>query len=215
MHSGIQTESGGVARYYHSDLQRNARVSTEITGYTVSTLVYLYQRSGDTAYLDAAVRGADFLTQTAWDSKHAAFPFEHAATGDSAPPLTYFFDTGIIIRGLLALWRVTANSELLQIAVQAGTSLHEDFFLGSDIHPILQLPAKNPIERTSQWSRNSGCYQLKAALAWHDLCDATGEQQFLDWYTSARELPWQRTTPFSRANFRTHDGPFACLFVFS
>ena len=36
--SGIQEPSGGVARYYRTDLERNHPVSTEITGYVISAL---------------------------------------------------------------------------------------------------------------------------------------------------------------------------------
>ncbi len=69
LHSGIQEASGGVARYYRSDLGQNARVSTEITGYAVSTLLFLHERTGDSAYLDAALRAARFLTRVAWDAE--------------------------------------------------------------------------------------------------------------------------------------------------
>ena len=47
LNSGIQDSSGGVARFYHTGIARRARVSTEITGYTVSTLVFLYERTGE------------------------------------------------------------------------------------------------------------------------------------------------------------------------
>ena len=43
-----------------------------------------------------------FLTSVAWDARLRVFPFEC-----SERPLAYFFDSGIIIRGLLSLWRVT------------------------------------------------------------------------------------------------------------
>ena len=43
--SGIQQTNGGVARYYLVDSRRNLPVSTEITGYAVSALVYLHSRS--------------------------------------------------------------------------------------------------------------------------------------------------------------------------
>ena len=66
LQSGIQEAHGGVARYHHSDTGRNARVSTEITGYTVSALVFLYERSGDRELLDAAIRAGRFLLDVAW-----------------------------------------------------------------------------------------------------------------------------------------------------
>ncbi|MCX6625259.1 MAG: hypothetical protein NTY38_30200, partial [Acidobacteria bacterium] len=67
--SGIQEETGGVARYYRSDLERNARVSTEITGYAAGALTYLHSRTGDPRYLEAAVSAARFLTASAWDAE--------------------------------------------------------------------------------------------------------------------------------------------------
>jgi hypothetical protein len=51
LHSGIQEAGGGVARYYRSDTGRNNPVSTEITGYAVSTLVYLHALTGEEVYV--------------------------------------------------------------------------------------------------------------------------------------------------------------------
>lgn len=179
-------ESGGVARYYHSDVHRNARVSTEITGYAVSTLLWLGQRSGEARYLEAAERAGRFLTGLAWSPGLATFPFEHSVDGDAPQPLTYFFDCGIIVRGLLGLWRETRRAEYLDIARRAGVSMIRDFSDGAgEIHPILTLPGKSPIERTAQWSRQPGCYQLKSALAWHELFEATGEAEFAAAYENA------------------------------
>src|SRR5258707_879612 len=103
--SGIQEHGGGVARYYLADREANLAVSTEITGYTVSALTYLYSLNGNPDYLDAAVRAASFLTGVAWDPKLKIFPIECA----NEERFAYFFDTGIIIRGLLSLWRVNRD----------------------------------------------------------------------------------------------------------
>src|SRR5207253_10978473 len=91
LHSGIQEANGGVARYYRSDLGKNARVSTEITGYAVSTLLYLAERTGNGNCTDAAIRAARFLTDTAWSSTLCTFPFEHSANCEQPKPLAYFF----------------------------------------------------------------------------------------------------------------------------
>ena len=182
--SGIQDETGGVARYYRSDLAQNARVSTEITGYAVSTLLYLYNRTEDPGYLSSAERAGKFLTQLAWSPGLATFPFEHSLR-DAPKPLAYFFDCGIIIRGLVRLAQVTRNSEYLDIAVKAGRSMAEDFAVGERYHPIIELPSKSPVAYAPQWSRSPGCYQLKSALGWHDLARATGSADFEALYESA------------------------------
>lgn len=175
--SGIQEADGGVARYHFIAENRNARISTEITGYTVSALLELFDRSGEESYLDAAVRGGDLLVR-AWDARCSAMPFEWSANGHLPEHHSYFFDNGIIARALLRLWRTTGDQRYLDLAVSCGESMSRDFVNRRDIHPILTLPAKLPVARDARWSRSSDCYQLKSALAWLDLYEVTGNESF-------------------------------------
>ena len=183
--SGIQAPGGGVARYYLADAGRNALVSTEITGYAVSALVYLYEKRGDGSLLEAAIRAGRFLVDRAWNPRLKTFPFEHSDNGAQPQALTYFFDCGIIVRGLVTLWRTTGDGSLLACAREAGLSMVADFGLEREIHPILTLPAKEALPYTAQWSRSPGCYQLKSALAWHELFEVTGEPSFRASYEHA------------------------------
>jgi len=181
LHSGIQEASGGVARYYRSDLGQNARVSTEITGYGVSALLFLYERTSNDEYLDAALRAARFLTRVAWDEKLSTFPFELA----EGPRFAYFFDCGIIVRGLLAAWRATGETEFRDIAIAAGRAMLADFPSERGIHPILALPDKRPLAWEPRWSASPGCYQLKSAMAWRELFEITGAREFDCGYETA------------------------------
>jgi hypothetical protein len=174
LESGIQEPMGGVARYYRSDLGRNAPVSTEITGYAASALLFLYARTGDARYLERALRAGHFLTRLAWDRELAVFPFELGA----AEGRTYFFDSGIIARGLVALWRSSQEAEFLATAERCAESMARDFAAGDEFHPILELPSKEPAARDRRWSRAPGCYQLKAGLAWRELAEATGRPEY-------------------------------------
>jgi hypothetical protein len=166
--SGIQEPSGGFARYYHAEIGKNRAVSTEISGYGASALVYLFKVTGDEAYFESARRTARFLVN-AWDEQLRTFPFEHP------PRYSYFFDCGIIIRGLLAVWRETGDEQLLDISRAAAHAMIADFHSGRDYHPIIALPEKQPVPRSGQWSRAPGCYQLKSAMAWWDVAEITGE----------------------------------------
>jgi hypothetical protein len=179
LHSGIQEPSGGVARYYRSDLARNAGISTEITGYSVSFLIYAYQRTSKPEYLAAALRSARFLTREAWRPDLQLFPFE---PGSNA---AYFFDSGIITRGLLAAWRATEETEFLDIAIATGRGMLEHFRASDELAPILSLPSRQPLPYASRWSAAPGCYQLKSAMAWHDLFEITGDSAFCKGYEAA------------------------------
>jgi hypothetical protein len=185
LRSGIQEANGGVARYYRSDIRQNAPVSTEITGYAVSALLFFHGRTGQAEYLDAALQAARFLTRTAWDAKLQSFPFEHSVNGDRRRALAYFFDCGIIVRGLLAAWRASQDPEFRDTAIAAGRAMLMDFQAGDAIHPILALPDKQPLAYEPRWSASPGCYQLKSAMAWQELFEATGEMEFFRAYESA------------------------------
>ena len=180
-----------MARYRRTDTRQNLAVSNEITGYAVSTFVYLHALSGEPAYLDRALAAARFLTRRAWESQLQTFPFEYVPPGNG---FTYFFDCGIIIRGLLAAWRASGEAEFREIAAACGLSMARDFSAGGCFHPILRLPEKKPVACDHRWSRGSGCYQLKSAMAWFDLYEQTGETGFHDCYRQALEF-----------SLRTHD----------
>ena len=179
LESGIQNpESGGVARYYLNAESRALVVSTEITGYAASTLAYLYKRTGEPRFLERAALTASFLTTApAWNAALETHPFELAKNSPG-----YFFDCGIVVRGLLAVWRITGESRLLDVALAAGRSMARLYLTPAAIHPIIALPACEPRPYEKSWSREPGCFQLKSALAWRDLSHITGGDQTLAVY---------------------------------
>ncbi|MCU1317557.1 MAG: hypothetical protein JWN63_2879 [Candidatus Acidoferrum typicum] len=179
LNSGIQEPNGGVARYYFSDRKRNAPLTTEITAYYASALVRLSKQGSEACYLDAAIRAASYLVE-AWDAKSAAMPFECNSEGAG---YSYFFDNGIIVRGLLSVWRECENEEFLATAIKCGDSMMRDFADGAHFSPILELPGKAPLAcEPARWSRSPGCYQLKAALAWYELWQITKNEGYLACY---------------------------------
>ncbi len=164
LESGIQNPDGGVARYYLNAERRSLPVSTEITGYAASALSYLHKRTGEAAYLDRARLAAKFLVEKAWNPELETFPFE-LAEGSPA----YFFDCGIIVRGLLAVWRLTGEQRLADVARATARSMARDFLTPGAIHPIIALPSRQPLPYAKRWSREPGCFLLKSALVWRDL----------------------------------------------
>jgi hypothetical protein len=172
LQSGIQEASGGVARYYRAETGANLPVSNEITGYFAATLIELHRLTHRAEYLDAAVRAAHFLIRDGWDPHSFTFPFEPASR------LAYFFDIGIIVRGLLAVWRVTEEEALYACARDAALSLAFDFMGDGAFHPVISLPDKQPLAYEQRWSRRPGCFQLKSALAWREIGDPQAERMF-------------------------------------
>ncbi|MEO5926012.1 MAG: hypothetical protein ABIR70_19485 [Bryobacteraceae bacterium] len=172
LHSGIQEPSGGVARYFCAEPGTNLPVSSEITGYAASALAYFYERTRKQEYLDAAVRCARFLAGPAWDVANNTYPFEPGS--DRA----YFFDIGIIARGLMAVARITGDKAFEQRAQDAALSLAFDFLGDSTFYPVISLPMKEALPEEPRWSRMPGCYQLKSALIWREIGDEHADRMF-------------------------------------
>ena len=99
-----------------------------------------------------------------WDRTLLTFPFEYPHASPA-----YFFDCGIIVRGLRAAWRVTKTAKYLEVADACALQMTRDFDAVFDFHPVLDLPSKTAAVRDARWSRSSGCYQLKASLAFKEL----------------------------------------------
>lgn len=172
LHSGIQEPSGGVARYFCSDPGTNLPVSSEITGYAASAFAFFHNRTGKQEYLDAALRAANFLAGPAWDAASSTYPFEPGS--DRA----YFFDIGIIARGLMAVARITGEPFLQQRAHDAALSLGFDFLGDSVFYPRISLPEKEPLPEEPRWSCKPGCFQLKSALIWREIGDEHADRMF-------------------------------------
>ncbi len=185
LRSGIQQPNGGVARYYRTDLERNHAVSTEITGYAASAFVYLHTITKDARYLDRAVAAARFLTRTAWDSASATMPFE------IDPPALQLISS--IAASWFAAWSRSGASPPMGSSWTwrprwANPMLRDFASADGSFHPILSLPDKRPLEPDAgRWSRSPGCYQLKAAMAWWDLLEATADEHFREPYERVLE----------------------------
>jgi hypothetical protein len=188
LHSGIQAPNGGVARYYRSDLGQNLPLSTEITGYAISGLLYLYEQDGDPACQRAAVAAGRFLIDQAWDADSKTFPFEVEGT----QRFSFFFDCGIIARALLWLYRSSGQEEFLEYARLTGLAMERDFRGLSGFHPIVKLPCKSPVPYEIWWSKMPGAFQLKSALAWRDLGETLGEERFVSLYEEQLVLSLRR-----------------------
>ncbi len=134
--------------------------------------MYLHSVTGRADFLDAAVWAARYLSDEAWDAASHTFPFEPGS------PHAYFFDIGIIARGLLAVSRATGDDALRARAQDAAFSLAFDFLGNGAFHPVIALPEKSPLDYEPRWSREPGCYQLKSALAWIEVGDEHARRMF-------------------------------------
>ena len=194
-HSGIQTASGGVSRYFAGDRGQYRGISTEITGYCIQAYLSL-PLPGEPGLLSHALRAGQFLCYDAGDPQAGLFPFEVPLTGFPPSDTAYFFDCGIIMRALLALWNTTADPLYLERAERCGAALMGQMSrVDGSFFPVCDLRSGAPSCGEDRWSLESGVYQLKTGLAFMELAEAISSTMFsktaeelLNWSLRHREL---------------------------
>ncbi len=176
--SGIQDESGGVARYYRADVREYKSISTEITGYFISGLLRLHWPKGEPPP-GPARRAGHFLIEHAFDPASGLVFFERGDSADPRASLAYFFDCGIIIRGLLDLWKATSDRAYLDCAEKCGLAMSTKMsMVDGSFFPLYDVSVNHPHSGSGTWSLEPGVYQLKVGLAFLELAEATGLGQF-------------------------------------
>jgi len=177
-HSGIQAESGGVSRYLIGNPHRYRDTSTEITAYSILGYLYL-PLPGHTGLLSNALRAGQFLCYDAGDPKNGLFPFELPLSGFPPSNLVYFFDCGIIIRALLALWNTTGDRMYLERAEGCGAALMSKMSrVDGSFFPLFDLSTGTPFTGGDQWSLQPGVHQLKVGMAFMELAEVTSSGLF-------------------------------------
>jgi hypothetical protein len=174
--SGIQDDSGGVFRYFEADKRKYRKISTETTGYFINALLWS-RRFGDKEPAEPATRAGRFLLERAFDMSRELFPFEMDENGFA--DLAYFFDCGVIIRGLLQLSKATGDEAYLECAERCGLALHSRMStVDGGFFPLYDLSTDNPQTGSGSWSVEMDVHHLKVRLALLELFEATGRGEF-------------------------------------
>ena len=161
--SGIQNESGGVARFYSADVQEYRGISTQSTAFFISTFLRLGDHSQDFAPQEALQAGG-FLLDRAFHRSKELFAHEVYDEGRSPSARAYFFDCSIIIRSLVDLWRATEEAVYLECAERCGFALQNLMSrMDGSFFPVYDFSRDQAIDDGETWSTQPEVYQLKAS----------------------------------------------------
>lgn len=166
-------------------------IYTEITGYAITSCVYIYSELHEPEALHAAKDSANWLLQNLHESPSSQpclLPagIIEAANFDQKGDLSkqiYAFDNGMVIIGLVNLYKITKDRNLLTAAENMAKSLIERFFDGSKLVAVLDNLYK-PITNNKfgsdgiKWSTVSGAYHSKLSLCLLELSSLTNNDHY-------------------------------------
>lgn len=189
LHSGVQVQdenpfhNQGFACWYDRETQAMPYVYSEITGYLTTLMCALYDTTRDERCLASARGAGDWLVRTAQPengSFRCLYPIQ-STRFDYKYHQIFTFDTGVIINGLVDLFRATGAASYLAAAVTAADWIVRDVQKPNGaFYPVYNVDKGEFTESNQEWSLCSGSYHTKVALGLINLYDITQNAKYRD-----------------------------------
>jgi len=168
---------GGVRSWYDPDQDEYGFYYSEITGYMISTLLYINQYiDKDSKNIQLACSSKNWLIERMYDSDVSGFKCRHNNDHNKLNNRICTFDNGMILSGLVELHKVS-NSDTLSEQIFGLDALLSKNFLVDDnnIAEHRYLPHENNFESEKiGWSNQNGSFlikSLKGLLSFYDLSE--------------------------------------------
>ena len=151
---------------------------SEITGYAITTLLFLNHIEKDQEFLKRAKLAADWLINV---KENNIFPSIFSITNHNfqhKKDLAYLFDIGMVLNGLTNKYKATKEEKYLQESKRIANWFLELQKEDGSLPAIYNFK-KNQIEDTDEtWSTHSGSYHAKNSIGLINLYDLTKDQKY-------------------------------------
>jgi len=156
-------------------------IYSEITGYSITCFSWIYSQYSNKYALQAAKDASEWIIKN-MRSYILVARLSDSNKSDQTKSLYYAFDNGMIMIGLLNLYKIIKDPKLLKIAEYMGKTLIDRFFDGSKLTARLD-ELYNPITEnenggTVKWSTISGSYHSKLSIGLLELSRLTNNKLF-------------------------------------
>ena len=206
LHSGIQHPpgdpklAGGVHAWYDTETERHAFLYPEITGYAITTFLFLHSVDRSPVYLERANAAASWLLDRAVEPTSGAVLCRFDGTRWLERQCT--FDNGVCLNALVNLYRETNDEAHFRAALRIAEWLlavvrRPDGSFYAKCHPGTQTPA-NP---GGKWSLISGTFLVKVAIGLANLADVSEDRRHQD--AAERLSAWGLSQQASDGRFPT------------
>ena len=168
--------SGGFNAWFNPTSKSFSYVYTEISGYAVTTLVYLYKEFKDEIFLERARLTGDWLLSI--QDVSGAFPTAfYREDKESKPNEFVTFDIGMVTNGLVNLYRETRDERYLNSAKKSADWLLKYIKYDGSITAMVDQSG-NIKDFDGTWSTQSGSFHCKISIGLLNLFDCTKEEKY-------------------------------------
>lgn len=157
-------------------------IYSEITGYAVTSFSWIYSYLGNALAMQAARESAEWIQRNMKSDLIVARPPVLGIEPNDLSDLFYSFDNGMIVIGLVNLYKITNDVSNLVLAEKITQALIGRFFDGEKLTARLDN-SYNPMTKENtngvvKWSTISGAYHAKLSLALLELSRLTNNSTY-------------------------------------
>lgn len=190
LESGIQADEGGFYAWQDMNDKSHPYLYSEITGYAITTLCFLYAMTENNTFIERAKRAAKWIENEAMDDsggiltrKYLKESVEHYSFGRGN---IYSFDCAMAVFGMLKLYRITKDARYLNLSERVINFLNNKMLKTNGLYyPVFDTKKDVPIEEFDKWSMQSGSFHSKLALM---LCEFASLKKDASYNTIAKRL---------------------------
>lgn len=174
LNSGLQSKNGGFYAWFDRNTKKYSYLYSEITGYGITTLLFINR----IAKTREAIKKAEYAAS--WIINESLQPCGGVKTGKGEANNLFTFDTGMVLYGMINLFKATRKDRYLQVSKKIAEFLLRNQRKDGSIAAIYSPKTNKTLETFDKWSNQSGAFHAKIALGLVDLYEVTSNQVYKD-----------------------------------
>lgn len=167
---------GAVNSFFDEKANRFGFLYSEITGYYISTMCFLYDKEKNQDYVKKAQSSVDWLIKI---YERYGGIIQGISQDDSKQNLVYSFDTAICAKGLLDYYKISQNEKYLEYSLKMIDTISNAIEQDGTIRPFKKTGGQNFEESSEVWYKQKGCLHIKNAMTFAQLYETTKEEKYL------------------------------------
>ena len=185
--SGIQNFSGknngSVNAWYDPKRKKYSFIYSEINGYFLTTCVYLFRKTKRKEFIELALKSAKWLIKKAQHKNggfRCLFILDQQSPHSFKQDQIYAFDNGVILNGLVSLYKITKKKYILRSAIKCASWVMNICVNKSySVKPLYEISENKFYESDKDWSTISGSYHTKIAMGLANLYTVKKQKKYL------------------------------------
>jgi len=186
LNSGIQNlkgeHKGAFNSWFDIDKKNYPYAYSEITGYGITTLLFLYKLDKDNIYLERAKMAASWLMNKATHKSGGilcrSFYKEKDFMGSFENEEIFLFDCGMVLNGLTNLYDITKDKTYLDYSIKLAEFMLKMQKPDGSFYAVYNGKNKSLTDDGEKWSTQSGAFHNKLAIGLLKLHEITKDEKY-------------------------------------